>query len=85
MLYKNLLIEFIRIGISEKQYESMIAEILKKSKKSVHNKILGNSRWTLEEMTTINDYFFNGEQTLNYLFQKFEPKTTTAKKETQHA
>lgn len=72
MVYRNLIAELIKTGISPKEYERKVAEVLKRKPKTVHLKFIGKTEWTLDQMNAVNEHFFNGEQNLNYLFQKFE-------------
>ena len=72
MAYRNLIIELIKKGISEKDSERRIAIVLGKSKKTVHKKLNCMSDWTLSEMNAINKRLFDGQQSLDYLFVYFE-------------
>lgn len=72
MAYRNLIIELIKLGISEKESEKRIARVLGKSRKTVHKKFNGVTDWTLSEMNAIKYSFFNGQQSLDYLFENYE-------------
>lgn len=72
MAYRNLIIELIKIGISEKESEKRIARVLGRSRRTIHKKFNGITDWTLSEMNTIKDSFFDGQQSLDYLFENYE-------------
>ena len=65
----NLIAELVKKGIPATGAAKAIAAIINKSEKTARNKINGNTEWTLPEAMAVNSVFFNGSQSLEYLFR----------------
>ena len=71
----NLIAEMVKLGIPANQVAKEIAATIGSSEKTARNKLNGVTEWTVPEAMKINDKFFEGHQSIEYLFQR-TPKAT---------
>ena len=64
----NLIAELIKNGVLPKDAVKAVAEALNVSERTARNKINGASAWTLPEAMRINEVFFGGDKSIEYLF-----------------
>jgi predicted transcriptional regulator len=64
----NLIAELVRKGIAPRVVAKEIAKTIGASEKTARNKINGVTEWTVPEAMKINGMFFNGAQSIEYLF-----------------
>lgn len=65
---KNLIAEFVKIGILPRNVTKEVAKIIGVSEKTARNKINGTTEWTLPEAMKINEEAFGGAHNIEYLF-----------------
>ena len=68
----NLMAELLKKGIRQSNAIKLIAKVIGVSEKTVRNKINGITEWKLSEAVAINDKFFDGKQSIEYLFSKID-------------
>ena len=68
----NLMAELLKKGIRQSNAIKLIAKVIGVSEKTVRNKINGITEWKLSEAVAINDKFFDGKQSVEYLFSKID-------------
>lgn len=66
----NLVAELIKLGIAPRNVAKEIAKTIGSSEKTARNKLNGVTEWTVPEAMKINDKYFGGEQSIEYLFKK---------------
>lgn len=66
----NLIAELVKLGIPANQVAKAIAKTIGSSEKTARNKLNGVTEWTVPEAMKINDEFFAGAQSIEYLFKK---------------
>ncbi len=68
----NLIAELVKMGIQPRNAAKVIAKAIGVSEKTARNKINGITEWKLPEAVTINEEFFGGNQSVEYLFSRIE-------------
>lgn len=66
----NLIAELVKLGIPANQIAKEIAKTIGSSEKTARNKLNGVTEWTVPEAMKINDKYFGGKQSIEYLFKK---------------
>lgn len=66
----NLIAELVRAGMQPRTVAKSIAQTIGVSEKTARNKINGITEWTLPEAIKINEVYFSGGQSVEYLFEK---------------
>ena len=75
---RNLIAELIKIGVGPREVTKRLAATLGISEKSVRNKLKGTTQWTLPEAVKINNEFFQGKKSIEYLFATDDTPTAAA-------
>lgn len=66
----NLVAELIKLGVAPRNVAKEIAMTIGSSEKTARNKLNGVTEWTVPEAMKINDKYFGGKQSIEYLFKK---------------
>lgn len=66
----NLIAELVKMGIAPRNVVKEIAKTIEVSEKTARNKINGVTEWTLPEAVKINNEYFGGAMSIEYLFAK---------------
>lgn len=66
----NLIAEMVKTGIPANQVAKEVARAIGSSEKTARNKLNGVTEWTVPEAIKINEVYFDGKQSIEYLFQK---------------
>lgn len=66
----NLIAELVKLGIPANQVAKAVAKTIGSSEKTARNKLNGVTEWTVPEAVKINEEYFNGTQSIEYLFRK---------------
>ena len=66
----NLVAELIKLGIAPRNVAKEVASTIGSSEKTARNKLNGVTEWTVPEAMKINDKYFGGKQSIEYLFKK---------------
>lgn len=66
----NLVAELIKLGIAPRNVAKEVANTIGSSEKTARNKLNGVTEWTVPEAMKINDKYFGGKQSIEYLFKK---------------
>ena len=66
----NLIAELVKIGIPPRSVAKDIAKTIGVSEKTARNKINGVTEWTVPEAVKINEVYFDGAQSVEYLFAR---------------
>lgn len=67
---RNLIAELVRLGIPANQVAKAVAKTVGISEKTARNKLNGVTEWTVPEAMKINDVYFGGKQSIEFLFEK---------------
>lgn len=67
-MFKNLLAEMARAGANKKE----MADVISSAEWTFNRKLNGISQFTLEEMFKIQNFLGQENNTLDYLFKKFD-------------
>ena len=66
----NLIAELVKLGIPANQVAKEVAKTIGSSEKTARNKLNGVTEWTVPEAMKINEEYFAGTQSIEYLFRK---------------
>lgn len=66
----NLIAELVKKGVQPRAVAKDIARTIGVSEKTARNKINGITEWTLPEAVKINEVYFSGALSVEYLFQQ---------------
>ena len=65
----NLIAEFVKMGIPAQRVAKEVSRTIGVTEKTARNKINGTTGFTVPEAVKINDVWFDGQQSLEYLFK----------------
>lgn len=72
----NLIAELVKLGIPANQVAKAVAKTIGSSEKTARNKLNGVTEWTVPEAMKINEEYFDGTQSIEYLFRKTAKAST---------